>query len=80
MRPIMSGNRLYNILFPIMLGSSILFLIVMIFMTPVEQAIDIASKGMNMNKIRQTEKTLGTASVFGLKDPRNLGALSVRPA
>lgn len=80
MRPIMSGNRLYNILFPIMLGSSILFLIVMIFMTPVEQAIDAANKGLNMNRIRQVEKTIGTASVFGLKDPRNPGALSAKLA
>lgn len=78
-RPIISANRLYNILFPVMLGSSILFLIIMIFMTPVEQAIDITRKGVNVSGLRHVEKYLGSVSMFGLKDPRAPGAMTGRP-
>lgn len=79
-RPIISANRLYNILFPIMIGASIIFLIVIIFMTPVEQAIDTVSKGVGVSGLRSVEKYLGTTAMFGLKDPRAPGAMTGRPA
>ncbi len=78
-KPIMSGSRLYNILYPIMLGASILFLIVIIFITPSEQAIDIVSKGVNVSGLRTVDKYLGSVKMFGLKDPRAPGAMTGKP-
>ncbi len=78
-RPIISGSRLYNILYPVMLGASILFLIVIVFITPSECAIDTAAKGVTVSGLRQVEKYLGTTTMFGLKDPRAPGAMTGKP-
>jgi hypothetical protein len=75
-RPILSANRLYNALFPVMIGSSLLYLIIVIFITPTEDIIDTVTKGVSVQSLRQVQKQTGSVSMFGLKDPRAPGQLT----
>ncbi len=75
-KPVISANRLYNIVFPVMIISSLLYLIVIIFITPTEGAIDSLDKGVSVNSLRQVQKSVGTISMFGLKDPTSPGVLT----
>jgi hypothetical protein len=79
-KPILSANRLYNIVFPSMILSSLLYLIYIIFITPTEGAIETVDKGVSVNSLRQVQKQVGTVSMFGLKDPRSPGALTGKSA
>jgi hypothetical protein len=75
-RPVLSASRLYNILFPIMIAVSLIYLIIIIFITPTEGAIDTLSKGVTVESLRQVQKQLGSVSMFGLKDPRAPGQIT----
>ena len=78
-RPILSANRLYNALFPVMIGASLLYLIIVIFITPTEDVIDVVTKGVSVQSLRQVQKQTGTVSMFGLKDPRAPGQITGKP-
>ncbi len=79
-KPIISASRLYNIVYPSMIISSLIYLIVIIFITPTEGAIDTLDKGVSVNSLRQVQKQVGTISMFGLKDPRSPGVLTGKSA
>ncbi len=71
-----SGSRLYNIMFPILIIGSLLFLIGMIFMIPVETAIMRESTAVTPTVLGQVQKALGTVSMFGLRNATKPGQLS----
>ncbi len=59
-----------------MIGVALLYVIVIIFITPTEEAIDAVSKGVTVQGLRQVQKQVGSVSMFGLKDPRAPGLLT----
>ena len=71
-----SASRLYNIFFPILIISSIIFTLVMIFMIPVEKTIMRESSAVTPTTLGQVQKALGTVSMFGLRNATKPGQLS----
>ncbi len=59
-----------------MIGAALLYVIVIIFITPTEGAIDAVSKGVTIQGLRQVQKQVGSVGMFGLKDPRAPGQLT----
>ena len=70
-----SASNLYNILFPIFIAGSIIYIIAMMFITPVEKYISTMQDGITMKSVKEVEKTLGTASVLKLSNPTKPGQL-----
>ncbi len=69
-------SRLFNITFPILLGGSLLYVIVMLFVTPVEKYISSSIGQTTSKSLGNVQKALGTVSMFGLRDPTKPGAIS----
>jgi|LauGreDrversion4_2_1035121.scaffolds.fasta_scaffold748428_2 hypothetical protein len=74
--PTFSASKLYNIIFPIMLIGSFLYMLVMLFITPTSRYIGYEAKTVTPKILGNVQKALGTVSMFGLKDPYKPGAIS----
>ena len=70
-----SASNLYNILFPIFIAGSIIYIIAMMFITPVEKYVSSGQGAITMKSLKEIEKTLGTASILKLTNPTKPGQL-----
>ncbi len=71
--PMFSASKLYNIIFPVMLIGSFLFMLVMLFITPTSRYIGYEAKTVTPKILGNVQKALGTVSMFGLKNPMKPG-------
>jgi len=69
-------SRLFNIAFPILLGGSLLYVIIMLFITPVEKYVSSSIGQTTSKSLGDVKKALGTVSMFGLRDPTKPGVIS----
>lgn len=69
-------SRLYNILFPILLGGSLLYVIIMLFLTPVDKYVASTIGQITSKSLSNVQKATGTVSMFGLRNPTKPGSLS----
>lgn len=69
-------SRLFNIAFPVLLGGSLLYCIIMLFVTPVEKYVSSSIGQTTSRSLGEVKKALGTVSMFGLTDPTKPGAIS----
>lgn len=69
-----SGSRLYNFVFPIVTGLSIIYLLVMIFITP--DADLVASRPQTTMRDLKTEQSILGTVARTLKNPTRPGLLS----
>jgi len=71
-----SAAKVFNIAYPVLLGFSFLYVIIMIFITPVDKYVSSSIGQVTSNVLGSVQKSLGTVSMFGLKDPTKPGAIS----
>lgn len=76
-RKIFSASNLYNILFPIFIAGSIIYIIAMMFITPVEKYISTMQGAVTSKTLKNIQTSVGTASIFKLGNPTKPGQLSV---
>ncbi len=69
-------TRLYNVAFPVLLGGSFLYLIIMLFITPVEKYASSSIGQVTSKSLGDVKKALGSVSMFGLRNPTKPGSLS----
>lgn len=69
-----SGSRLYNFVYPIVIGLSLIYLLVMIFITP--EADFVALKPFTTMRDLKTEQSMFGAVTRAMKNPTRPGLLS----
>ena len=69
-------TRLYNIAFPVLLGGSFLYLLIMLFITPVDKYVSSSIGQVTSKSLGDVKKALGSVSMFGLTNPTKPGSLS----
>jgi len=69
-----SGSRLYNFVFPIVTGLSLIYLLVMIFITP--EADLVALRPFTTMRDLKTEQSMFGTVTRALKNPTRPGLLS----
>ncbi len=69
-------TRLYNIAFPVLLGGSFLYLLIMLFITPVDKYVSSSIGQVTSRSLGEVKKALGTVSMFGLRNPTKPGVIS----
>ncbi len=72
------SHRLYTYAFPIIILLSLLFLIVVIFVVPVEKAVDATRGMLSLKKLETVRNAVGGLGNFKFRNAFQTGVLGAR--
>ncbi len=69
-------SYLYNIGFPVIILLPLLFCLVVLFLVPVEKAIDVTRDMLSIDKLKTIRATTGSLNLFKFRNPTHTGNLT----